>query len=334
MPNQQNLPQGPETHQSPYAQQQQQMQHKTLGPGQMGMTSPPSQQNYQQGHQGSQQPNQQSFGQAMGQNQGSAQQEPPSRVMPNIGQPVQDNQHGDEVPSRVMPRMGTGPQPTSHPAFLAQAIPVVLQPVGAPMAVQQAPPMQAHNNNRDTRTPGSVPPTALGMSTTGPIIPSGPPPHPAHEADSYLDRAEHDPKLRQMLQGAQSKTVHTSQYQPSEHPMTAQSFNKPLPTPGQNQNQGLQRAATVAPGGMHGNGNGAGRASRAGTMMSHNNGGSKNRRNSLMSNLHAHSHTQSNLNGGDRYPAFPHQNMRGHSRQSSWNGNGNAVDPANIELPK
>lgn len=306
--------------------EQQQPQHQTPRPGNMGMTPPPQQQPYQQ-------PSQQSF-QALGggQNQGQAQQERPSRIMPGIGQPVQDNDDGG-APSRVMPSMGTNTQAPAPSTFLAQAIPVVLQPVGAPVAMQQAPPFQQQQQQLNGLTPGPAPPTMLGNMTaidgTGPIIPSGPPPHPAHEADSYLDRADHEPRIRHMLQGAQSKTIHTSQYQGSEHPMTAQSFNKPLPTPGQQ--AGLQRANTAAPGG---HGGGQGRASRAGTMMStaNNNNAPRNRRNSLMSNLHAHAHAHSNLNGGDRYPAFPHQqqNIKGHSRQSSWNG----VDPANAELPK
>ena len=321
MPNQANLPAELNTHKSPYAQPQQQ-QHATPRPGNMVMTSPPQN---QQGQEAYQQPNQQSFSQAM------TQQDPPSRIMPNIGRSnnqnyTPKNDNPDAPVSRVMPSMGNGPteQPQiAQTAVLAQAIPVVLQPIGAPMAMQQAPPMQH-------RTPEPVPPTALGMASTVPVIPTALPPHPPHEADAYLDRAEHDPKVRQMLQGAQSKTIHTSQYAASEHPMTAQSFNKPLPTPGDG--QGLQRAHTVAPGMM-----GSGRASRMGNMSQHGNGmgnggGYKHRRNSLMSGLHAHSHTQSNLNGGDRYPAFPHQSNqhKGHSRQSSYN----SVDPANIALPK
>lgn len=101
----------------------------------------------------------------------------------------------------------------------------------------------------------------------------------ADTTDSYLDRVEHDPRLRSMLSGAPTRTIHTPV------PMTGSSANtgtdKPLPHPS------------------------GGKSKRSASQ-----------RHSLMDGLHGQ-HATAHISTGDRYPTFP-KNGRGHSRQSSF----------------
>ncbi|ORX39872.1 hypothetical protein BD324DRAFT_678956 [Kockovaella imperatae] len=141
-----------------------------------------------------------------------------------------------------------------------------------------------------------------------------------HPADSYLDRADHDPRIKSLLSGAQSKTIHTSEYPTSartgEAPpqaLDSASLDKPLPKPFQqsvlSKSQSTRRpsASTQRP----------------------------NRRLSLTEGLHplspAHpSHRGDQHHDGDRYPAFPvNGTARGHSMPSSIG----SFNPANYALP-
>lgn len=100
----------------------------------------------------------------------------------------------------------------------------------------------------------------------------------ADTTDSYLDRVENDPKLRSMLSGAPTRTIHTGV------PLTGSSVmsgtDKPLPNP-----QGKSKRSA-----------------------SH--------RQSLLEGLHGQ-HATAHINSGDRYPNFP-VNGKGHSRQPSF----------------
>lgn len=100
----------------------------------------------------------------------------------------------------------------------------------------------------------------------------------ADTTDSYLDRVENDPKLRSMLSGAPSRTIHTGVPMTGSSVMSA--IDKPLPNP-----QGKSKRSA-----------------------SH--------RQSLLDGLHGQ-HATGNINSGDRYPNFP-TNGKGHSRQPSF----------------
>ena len=142
-------------------------------------------------------------------------------------------------------------------------------------------------------------------------------------ADSYLDRVEHDPQLKQMLSGAPSRTIHTGGGPGSEAfergrsvsdsrvPRSPSLMDKPLPDPF---DTGLSRSQTT----------------RGQSRPTTDNRGSR-RRQSLTDGLHAHSHALNQIADGDRYPAFPGVggHGRGHSRQSSYG----SVDPAGLALP-
>lgn len=97
--------------------------------------------------------------------------------------------------------------------------------------------------------------------------------------DSFLDRVDNDPRLKSMLSGAPSKTIHTSV--PVTGSSAGTAIDKPLPN-------------------VHG------KSKR-----------SVSQRHSLMDGLHG-GHATAHISTGDRYPTFP-VNGKGHSRQSSFN---------------
>lgn len=102
----------------------------------------------------------------------------------------------------------------------------------------------------------------------------------ADTTDSYLDRVENDPKLRSMLSGAPTRTIHTGVPLTGSSVMSA--TDKPLP----NLKSKSKRSAS--------------------------------HRQSLMDGLHGQ-HATPHINTGDRYPNFPKNgNGNGHSRQPSF----------------
>jgi hypothetical protein len=253
-------------------------------------------------------------------------------------------------PSRVSPpqvqsqyAQSTAPLQQQHTATTLAAPPIVVvpptqivQPVMVPMPFPGQPGVPSTGPTQHAPHPSSAlptqPPTRAGTvagypSHPQPTLPSTTfqPPHPEsvvrpHAADSFLDRVDHDPRFQQMLAGAPTRTVHTSAVPQSAVPSVNRNPShsmgrsqvdlpeKPLPVPG------VARAQTIrAP-------------SNAGTNVT---SGRPRRRFSLMEGLHAHSHSQSHLGDGDRYPVFPGAGGRGHSRQSSFT----SADPAQYALP-
>jgi hypothetical protein len=257
-------------------------------------------------------------------------------------------------PSRVSPpqvqsqyAQSTAPLQQQHTATTLAAPPIVVvpptqivQPVMVPMPfpgqpgvpstgpTQHAPQSVPHPSSALPTQPPTRAGTVAGYpSHPQPTLPSTTfqPPHPEsvvrpHAADSFLDRVDHDPRFQQMLAGAPTRTVHTSAVPQSAVPSVNRNPShsmgrsqvdlpeKPLPVPG------VARAQTIrAP-------------SNAGTNVT---SGRPRRRFSLMEGLHAHSHSQSHLGDGDRYPVFPGAGGRGHSRQSSFT----SADPAQYALP-
>jgi hypothetical protein len=131
-------------------------------------------------------------------------------------------------------------------------------------------------------------------------------------ADSFLDRVDHDPKLQKFLSSAPSKTIHTGRSVSAGNPQVRDDtppFDKPLPNPFDTPSGIARSQSTKMP-----------------TEKSR-----RTQRMSLAEGLHAHTHSLDQIPHGDRYPAFPGVNGRGHghSRTPSYG----SVDPANFALP-
>lgn len=174
--------------------------------------------------------------------------------------------------------------------------------------------------NQPSRRHVSQPPPT---SDQGPSD-SLPAPIPAsrpNAAESYLDRIEHDPRLQQMLAGAQTRSLHTSQF---PHTEDGEMSEKPLPNPfaPQTHDQSMSARGTF----------GAGqRSTQAGERKSR-------RRQSLSEGMHP-SMLMSTIPDGDRYPQFPgaqpHGGLAhvGHRNVHSRNVSMDSVNPAAYALP-
>lgn len=213
-------------------------------------------------------------------------------VLPQgMGPPSRGGQPDYGQLSRSVPHHTTGlpSQPPTRAATVAHHT-----PRRAPTTVHQTPAAQS-----SSRPPRTEPPTTVQPERLEAV----PRPNPA---DSYLDRVEHDPELRQMLSGAPSKTVHTSVISSSNsrHYRSPSLVDKPLPDPFSQQTSHRDRQATRGPS----------------LTQNDNQGSRRGHRLSLSDGLHAHSHAQNQIPDGDRYPAFPGVNNQGrsHSRRSSF----------------
>ena len=208
------------------------------------------------------------------------------------------------------------PQPMSTNAYAAATRSVPHRTSALPPPQQPA--RAATLINHLSRRPGPRPKQSNGKHQTPSTNLNIPGPESVarpHPADSFLDRAEHDPRLKSMLSGAQSKTIHTSEFPMSDHNgINSASTDKPLPDPFHHASVLGQSASTRRP-----------------NPRSHR----PSRRLSLSEGLHPmtpphHPHTGEQHHDGDRYPTFPvNGHGKGHSRHSSFG----SVNPASYALP-
>lgn len=124
---------------------------------------------------------------------------------------------------------------------------------------QQAQRVASQAQSRGARpSPGPQPDSGRDSS---PREPRMMPPHSmagANAASSYLDRAEHDPRMQNMLHGAPQRTFTMPSHAPTQHtrsrapdtlapPDSASMMDKPLPSPhGRSTHQSHQQAASRA----------------------------------------------------------------------------------------